>query len=174
MSLKRTVLFLSVLLLLIQPSPSFGGESLKHTPSEKTPGKIVRYVDDAVQLILRLGEKKAFLVLTDPDGPWVDGEWYLFASHFDGYIIAHLNEKLVGKSFHGVRDVKGKAFFAELQRIAQSSEGKGWSEYWWPRAGSNMPERKFSYVMRVPGKKIWIGTGAYGMDSAEIENFFNK
>ena len=98
----------------------------------------------------------------------------IFVNNFDGYIIGHINPKLVGKTLLGLRDVKGNAFAAELQKIAKSKEGKGWSEYWWPRPDSDVAEQKVSYILRVPGKKIFVGTGIYGMGKEDIERVLKK
>lgn len=83
-------------------------------------------------------------------------------------MVAHLNKTLVGKNLLGVRDVKGNAFYARLQRIGQSESGSGWADFWWLRANSTKAERKLAYIMRVPGRELWVGTGIYGMAADDI------
>jgi cytochrome c len=167
--MRHVIFFLSFLLCLSGVSEVLADEPVRFTPKSKTPEEIILYVEKSAQLFLDKGEKEAIRLLADPDGPWVDGEWYIFVNNFDGYIIGHINQKLVGKTLLGLRDVKGNAFAAELQRIAKSKKGKGWSEYWWPKPNSTVAEQKVSYILRVPGKKIFVGTGIYGMGKKDIE-----
>jgi len=172
--MKHVIFSLLFLLSLGGFSEVLSGEQVKFTPKAKTPEEIIRYVEKSAQLFLETDEKEAIRQLSDPQGPWVDGEWYIFVNNFDGYIIGHINPKLVGKTLLGLRDVKGNAFAAELQKIAKSREGKGWSEYWWPRPDSDVAEQKVSYILRVPGKKIFVGTGIYGMGKKDIERVLKK
>ncbi len=139
------------------------------TPLNTSPEEVMQYVERGAVLITELGEDKAFPILTDSKGPWVDGQWYLFVNSFEGFVIAHLNQKLIGKTLLHIRDIKGNAFYAELQRIGQSEKGRGWAKYWWPRAGSKMPELKAGYILRVPGMQMWIGTGLYGLSEEEVD-----
>lgn len=165
---------LVILMFCLMYSPSFAGEPSFVTPRNTTPKEVMKYVERGANLIVQLGEEKAFPILTDPDGPWVHGQWYLFINSFDGFVMAHINKKLIGKTLLHIRDVKGNAFYAELQRIGQSKRGRGWAKYWWPRAASKAPEIKAGYIFRVPGKEMWIGTGVYGLTEAQIDRLIKE
>ena len=161
-------------LFLFSSLSASAGERITYTPVNKSPGKIVEYVEKAARLILEKGEDDAFLELTDPGGPWVKDDWYLYVNNFDGYVVAHLNNKLVGKKMFGVRDVKGNAFFAQFQKAAQSESGRGWVEFWWPKPNSETPSRKLGFVIRVPGRRLWVGTGVYDMSTEDIEKILER
>ena len=137
--------------------------------ADLTPQRVVDHVDKAVQLILDKGEAEAYPLLTDPKGEWVDGDLYVFIYNFNGDIVAHLNQKLVGKNLMKVKDVKGNVFAAEFVRIAKSDKGEGWCEYWWPKPGSKEASPKASFIKRVPGKDTLVGVGVYdfSMDEAK-------
>lgn len=147
--------------------PVYAQDQIKLTPRDNTPAEIFGYLEKAVELIQKQGED-AYLELTDPDGPWVSDTWYIYINNFDGYNVAHLNKKMIGKHFFAIRDVKGTAFFAELQRVAMSDAERGWVEFWWPKPGEKKPARKIGFVIRIPEKRLWIGTGAYDMTDEEI------
>lgn len=165
----RSSIHLAAVLLLVFSSISFAAEKPSYTPKSDTPDEIVRFVQRAVKHINTVGEEQAYRDFYNPEGPWLKGQWFLFVNSFQGVVVAHVSSNLVGRSLLGVRDVKGNAFYAELQSIAQSEKGRGWAKYWWPRADTTVPALKFSYIERVPGKELWIGTGTYELDEAEID-----
>lgn len=151
----------------------FAQEKIKYTPKNKSPEEIMRYIQQAVDYIQEKGDD-AYAQLTDPDGPWVEGEWYIYVNNFKGYVVAHLNKKIVGKNMFGVRDVKGNAFYAQLQANARSKRGYGWTEFWWPKANSTVSAQKIGFVMRVPDKEVWVGTGIYDMKQEDIDKFLKE
>ena len=147
-------------------------EPVKFTPRNKTPDEIYGYLDNAVKLIEEKGPA-AYAELTDPNGPWADGDWYLYINNYDGYNVAHANKSMIGKYFFSVRDKMGHAFFAELQKAAMSPSGRGWVEFWWPKPGETEPARKIGFVVGIPKQRLWIGTGAYDMTDEEINRLSN-
>lgn len=167
---KRILIY--ILSIFFMTNSIFAAE--KFTPPDKTPESVMAYVDKAIQSVLKNGDKFAFAKLTDAKGPWVDGNWYIYINSYDGYVLAHLNKKLVGKNLLGTRDVKGNPFYAELQRAAQSKKKQGWVEFWWPKANSSIPARKLGFVKSVPGRRIWVGTGLYDMSDEDIKRVLNK
>lgn len=158
-----------VLLALLLSPLVLAAEQEKFTPKDNSPKEIFGYLEKAVQLIQQKGNK-AYDELTDPNGPWVDGYWYLYINSYDGYNVAHLNKNMIGKYFISVRDKMGNAFFAELQKAAMSNAGRGWVEFWWPKPGETEQSRKIGFVMKIPGQRLWIGTGVYDMTDEEISN----
>ena len=171
--MSRLFVYLIVLLIFSHPLPSFAQEGKKHTPKNKTPEEIIRYVQQAVTFIQERGED-SYSELTDPNGPWVENDFYIFVCNFKGYIVAHLNKNMVGNNMYGIRDMKGNAFFARFQEIVRSKKGNGWTEYWWPKPNSTLPVRKLGFVQRVPGKELWVGTGIYDMKKEEVDRILDK
>lgn len=167
-SMLRIKFFLILTAAILCLPPVYAQNQIRLTPQDKTPAEIFGYLEKAVELIQKKGEE-AYLELTDPEGPWVSETWYLYINNFDGYNVAHLNKKMIGKYFFAIRDVKGNAFFAELQKAAMSEAGRGWVEFWWPKPGEKKPARKIGFVVRIPNKRLWIGTGAYDMTDEEIK-----
>ena len=171
--MNRKNVFLSIAFILLSAAAICHAQGqVKYTPQNKTPDAIYAYLEKAAVLIQEKGEK-AFDELTDPSGPWVDGNWYLYINNFDGYNVAHLNKKMVGKRFFALRDSKGNAFFAELQKAAMSDPGRGWVEFWWPKPNETEPSRKIGFVMRIPGKRLLVGTGAYDMTEDDLKHLVN-
>jgi signal transduction histidine kinase len=104
----------------------------------------------------------------DPRGKWAWKDSYVFVYDLTGKIIAHSNPPtLVGKNLIGLKDIKGNMFAAEFVSIAKSEKGKGWSEYWWPKAQAQEASLKVSYIVRVPGKDWFVGAGIYDVSKAE-------
>ena len=164
-----------VVILFLTQLPIGQAEGLvRMTPASKTPDAIVRYVEAAVALIQENGKEEAFCELTDPGGPWVDGDWYLYVCNMDGHVVAHLNKKLVGRDMMGMRDVKGIPFFAQFQKIALSENGRGWQEFWWPKPGATEASRKIGFIIRVPGEPLWVGTGVYDMNIEDLERILQR
>lgn len=165
--MKNFIFFNTILAFIGTLSLIFA--EVKMTPKDRSPKAVESYVDNAINLILKIGEKKAFAELTDPNGVWVNDDWYIYVNNFEGFVVAHINKKLVGKNLLGIRDVNGNPFYAELQKAAQRKEGQGWVEFWWPQANSKVPARKLGFVKAVPGKQIWVGTGVYDMSDDDIQ-----
>jgi signal transduction histidine kinase len=116
----------------------------------------------------------AYDELTDPNGPWVGDNYYLFLNDFEGNVVAHRIKKLVGKNLYGVRDVKGTPFVAVSQEIVRSEAGFGWYDWWWPKPNETEPSHKVGFSMRVPGQKILVGSAIYDMNPSEIKKILKK
>ena len=122
-------------------------------------------VEEAAQFLGEKGEEglSEFKVTGNKWGE----EPYIFVYDLNGTIIGHTaNPKLVGKNLMALKDVKGNMFAAEFVAIAKE-KGKGWSEYWWPKAGEKEASLKASYIMRVPGKDMLVGAGVYDVSKAD-------
>uniref|UniRef100_A0A831ZK23 Sodium:calcium antiporter n=1 Tax=Desulfacinum infernum TaxID=35837 RepID=A0A831ZK23_9BACT len=134
---------------------------------QATPKEVVQKVTEAVKLIQEQGEA-AFPKISDPNGLFMWKDTYCFVFDLNGTIVAHpANPKLIGKNMMATKDVKGNLFAAEFVAIAKSPEGKGWSEYWWPKPGATEPSLKTSFIMKVPGKDYFAGAGLYDITKEE-------
>lgn len=135
---------------------------------EITARKVMELVEKSVQLIQEKGPEAAFPILSDPDGEFVDGDLYVFTYDMDGTIIQHLRPRLVGKNMMNIKDKEGKCLACDFVRIAKE-EGRGWSQYWWPKPGSGELSVKVSYIMKVPDQELFVGAGVYDITKDEVE-----
>lgn len=84
---------------------------------------------------------------------------YIFAVDFTGTIFAHANPDLVGQNLFDVQDNNGVYIMQEM--IAAARAGGDVVYYDWPRAGSDIPEPKASYVIPFKSWDVFVGTGVY-------------
>ena len=125
-----------------------------------TKEECVAKVKEAIALIKEVGLEAAKPKLSDPKGPFVWKDTYIFVQDLDQITLVHPNAKLVGGSMKGVKDSNGKMFTAEMIQIVTTT-GEGWVEYMWPKVGEKEPSHKVVYIQRVPGEKIFVGAGVY-------------
>ncbi|UZP66093.1 cache domain-containing protein [Desulfovibrio mangrovi] len=85
---------------------------------------------------------------------------YFWINDIDGVMISHPTESLVGKGMLDMRDKNGKAFFGAMVDVAKA-KGEGMVDYVWPKAGSDKPEPKLSYVRLVKDWNWIVGMGIY-------------
>jgi len=98
-----------------------------------------------------------------------DGGNYLFLYFYSGESIIHpAKPELEGTNLINAKDKNGVFLIQELANI--SKKGGGFISYLWPKAGSDEPVEKMSYVLPVPGKNMFIGTGIYLDDINERVN----
>lgn len=123
--------------------------------------KAVKLANQAIERILKNADGEIGLrAVTDPQGKYVvpdpQGDLYVFIYNMKGWIIAHLNKKLVGKNLYNLKDKKGKNFVAEFTDIAKSTRGEGWSSYYWAKPGTVQPAPKLSFIKRLPRKVVYL------------------
>ncbi len=89
---------------------------------------------------------------------------YLFVFSTDGAMLIHPTERLLGQDVLGIRDPNGVPLFVELQEAA--SDGGGFVNYFWPRAGGDVDLPKVSYAMVFEPWGWIVATGVY-LDDVE-------
>jgi cytochrome c len=157
---KRIITVLCILALSI----SFSATAFA---ADATPKEVVQKVTEAVKLIQEKGED-AFKVIRDKNGPFVWGGTYLYVLSLEGVMLAHpVIPKLEGRQVARLKDAKGKLFNSEMLKIAKSPAGQGWMEYYWPKPGTKTPSQKAGFVMVVPGKNMFVGSGLYDIGPKE-------
>jgi len=123
--------------------------------------RIEALVNKAAALVENKG-KAAFVEFRQRESEWWSGDVYVFAYSPDGTVI--LNPAFPGRegrSYHGEKDKKGKAFHDELLKTAQT-RGSGWVDYWLPKPGQTAPSQKWSYVKAVKASGVLlVGAGFY-------------
>lgn len=88
-------------------------------------------------------------------------EGYFWADKTDGTNVVLLGNATEGTNRMGFKDVNGYPVVENIIKNALKSESGGYTDYWFPKAGSDkaLPKRGFSMLSKPWG---WvIGTGAY-------------
>jgi hypothetical protein len=98
---------------------------------EKSKYKAKYWVSKAIDFYKASGKEIALAEFTNPKGPFVQDEMYIFVLDSDGIMIAHgVNEKYIGKNFIDLKDSAGKGFIHEIINAANVN-GSGWIDYQW-------------------------------------------
>ena len=121
-------------------------------------------VERGVIMAIAEGQEAALAAIGNPEGPFIDGDLYLFAGLVSDVIMdAHPYSSLLNQDLSTYEDPQGNLLFANFVAVA-SEAGAGWSEYWWPKPGEEDVSRKLTYIMKVAGQDLYIGCGYYPID----------
>lgn len=161
-----TYIILLMLFCLFLPNISFGA-------SQEEIKDIVDKVERAAALVASEGEA-AYGKLTDPNGEFVQGSLYVFVFSLSpenkGVLTAHLKSGMVGKSLLALKEPgTNRKFAQDFVNIAESPQGKGWTEYKWAKPDVREIATKATYIMKVPGKDLAVGAGIYDVTKVEAE-----
>jgi cytochrome c len=159
-SRQRTIGVSCILIAMIVAL--FAGTAVAEDTAAAAAVKAV--VERGVIMAIVEGQDAALAAIGNPDGPFIDGDLYLFAGLVSEVIMtAHPYSSLVGQDLTDYEDPQGNLLFANFVVVA-SDAGAGWSEYWWPKPGEDDPSRKLTYIMKVAGQDLYIGCGYYPED----------
>ena len=104
------------------------------------------------------GKEKLFSEINNPSGQFVKEELYLFATGFDGVMLAHGNNpKLIGKNVGEMKDSAGKNFFPDFVKMA--NQGGGWVDYKWNNPKTKKIDIKTTYIYKFGD--FFVGCGIY-------------
>jgi cytochrome c len=117
---------------------------------------------EAAALINAKGVAEAIRQIGDPKGPFVWKDTYVFLMNLDGKMLAHPMQPELTQLPHCllITDPTDKAIFVTFVNTARKV-GQGWVEYMWPKPGKTAPSKKITYIYRVPGKDLFVGSGIY-------------
>jgi cytochrome c len=116
-------------------------------------------VEKAAAFLQANGKDKAVAAFSDPKGAFADRDLYvILAKADDGERIAHINPRMIGKSFVGYRDVDGKAYGDEVMELVRGP-GKGWVDYKFTNPVTKEVGDKSSYVLKAGD--LFLVCGAY-------------
>jgi len=139
--------------------------SSSNLPKQKARADVMAYVDRAARLVENEGEAACPKFSTPP---WLGGEWYVFVNEVNGVMICHpVRKEMIGKNEIDLQDSEGTYMLRKMIETVNSSEGRGWVTYLWPRPGETTPARKSTYVIGVTapsGKRYIVGSGAYDLE----------
>jgi hypothetical protein len=116
---------------------------------EKSQQETKNWVSKAIDFYKASGKDIAFAEFTNPKGPFVQNEMYIFVLDTKGIMLAHgVNEKYIGKNFSDVKDSTGKSFAREIINVANVS-GNGWIDYHWFNPVTKEMKPKSVYFEKV-------------------------
>ncbi|MEH6825089.1 MAG: cache domain-containing protein [Motiliproteus sp.] len=146
-------------LIILMITIGFAGSVSANTDEEK---EVVAFVDKAVQLLNEQGES-ALATIGKTDGDFHNGSKYVFVYDDNVVMLAHpVKPKLVGRSYKGKPDVKGKKFRDEIVRHALN--GGGWTEYVYQKPGTTsglFKKKVYSSLAENGGRKFIVASGTY-------------
>jgi len=89
------------------------------------------FVQKAIAFYKKTGKAIAMAEFTNPKGPFIQGDMYVFVLNLKGTLLAHgVNEKYIGVDFIDVKDSDGRSFVKEIVDVA-NAKGKGVADYKW-------------------------------------------
>lgn len=129
--------------------------------AQATPEEVTAFVNEGVKLCKDKGVQTCLDEFNNPNGAFIKGELYMFAYDFNGINKAlGSNPKLVGKNLYKLKDASGLMLIQELIKIAQD-KGEGWLDYKWSHPTTKKITDKTSFIKKLDGEEIFIGTGYY-------------
>jgi len=135
-------------------------ESTVFAEETAMPEEIIAKVRAAAEFLSKAGEA-GLAQFNDPKGQWAWKDTYVFVMNCGKEeMTAHINPNLVGVKLVNFLDKNGRYLGFDLCAESVKSKG-GWTEYWWPKVGTNVPERKISYALKVLGQPYEVGAGIY-------------
>jgi cytochrome c len=132
---------------------------------DKSQQEAKDWVAKAIAFYKTSGRATALAEFSKPNGPFIQGEMYIFVLDQEGTLLAHgLDEKYIGQHFIDLQDSAGKKFNREI--IDKSNAiGSGWIDYIWYDPSTQVAELKHVYFEKVDDlifcsgvyKELWEG-----------------
>ncbi len=153
--MRKPLIALALSVLVLLSSQAFAVE-------KATTEECVAKSHEAAALVNAKGLDEAIKIISDPHGPFVWKDSYVFLMDLEGKVIAHpmQPELMLQKHVLLETDSIGKAIFVSFVNVAKNP-GEGWVDYMWPKPGKKSPSKKITYIYRVPSKKLLVGAGIY-------------
>ncbi|MBA3751737.1 cache domain-containing protein [Candidatus Dependentiae bacterium] len=130
-------------------------------------------VKTAISYFAQNGKEATFALISNPNGPFVKGDIYMFVYNYKGVNVAHGNNAaLVGQNLIDLTDSRGKPQIKDIIDVAKN-KGKGWYEYVW----KNEPKRAYIERMVDPSTKIpyAVSAGYYPkITLPRVENYVKR
>lgn len=124
---------------------------------ERSKQKAKEWVANAIAFYKASGKEIALAEFTNPNGPFVKDEMYIFVLDSQGNMVAHgINEKYANKSFLDLKDSMGKNFIREIVDTANAN-GSGWVDYQWYNPVTKETKPKSLYFEKIDDLIICSG-----------------
>ncbi|UTW48659.1 methyl-accepting chemotaxis protein [Bacterioplanoides sp. SCSIO 12839] len=92
---------------------------------------------------------------------------YFWINDSTPVVVVHgVKPSLEGKNVNNIQDPNGLYLFQEIVKASKRNKGGDFVSYFWPKAGSDIPVEKLSFVMHFPQWDWIIGSGIYIDDVA--------
>ena len=115
------------------------------------------FVQKAIEFYKKTGKAIAMAEFTNPKGPFVQGDMYVFVLNLKGTLLAHgVNEKYIGQDFIDVKDSDGRSFVKEIVDVA-NAKGQGIVDYKWYNPKTKEDLQKEVYFEKVDDVIICSG-----------------
>jgi len=154
--------------------PVTGGEA-----TDARSANLTRFVKGAYTYAQEHGREAALREFNNPNGTFIEGDFYVFAYDMNGTVIAlPYQQGLLGTDRTGIADSNGVAFIDRMIEVAR--DGGGSVYYIYPNPEDNYREEfKLSSVMPVDDE-WFVGAGIYlpelpaGFDSTERDELVER
>lgn len=143
--------------------------------TKATPELIIEKVNQACEVLGKEGAN-GLAKFKGKDSEFIFAGTYMWVHDLKGIMIMHpIKPDLDGENLIEMKDPKGKAFFNEMNKVAQE-RGAGWVDYMWPKPGEEKLSKKVSYVKLCDyqGKKVVLGCGIYDMPELDVQKVLGK
>ncbi len=115
------------------------------------------WVEKAKSFYRHSGKRIALAEFSNPKGPFVEDELYIFVLSENGTMLAHgINEGFVGEDWSDVKDSDGKPYIKEIVDKA-NAKGSGWVQYKWHHPITKKELPKTVYFEKIDGMIICSG-----------------
>jgi cytochrome c len=117
------------------------------------------WVQKAIDFYKKTGKAIAMAEFTNPKGPFIENEMYVFVLNLKGTMLAHgVNEKYIGQDFIDVKDSDGRSFIREIVEVG-NTKGSGFVDYKWYNPVTKEDLQKHVYFEKVDD--VIICSGVY-------------
>ena len=118
-----------------------------------------QFVKKAIEFYKKAGKAIALAEYTNPKGPFIESDMYVFVLNLKGTMLAHgVNEKYIGHDFIDVKDSDGRSFIREIVEVG-NTKGQGFVDYKWYNPLTKEDLQKHVYFEKVDD--VIICSGVY-------------
>jgi len=118
-----------------------------------------QFVKKAIEFYKKAGKAIALAEYTNPKGPFIESDMYVFVLNLKGTMLAHgVNEKYIGHDFIDVKDSDGRSFIREIVEVG-NTKGLGFVDYKWYNPLTKEDLQKHVYFEKVDD--VIICSGVY-------------
>lgn len=177
---KKTILQLVLLIcfVFILVPTSFAGTDVE---THQEVEKLKAFIDSGIDYIKQHGAKKAYAEISNAQGKFRQGEYYLSVYNYDGVCLAHgvFPEEKVGQNLYERKDKYGTPYIKLMSELAKA--GGGFISYYARQPDTHAIEIKTAYVKPIDDH-TFIGGGvykfievptSYDVKVAELQTFVN-
>lgn len=157
---------------LAQQTPELAAESEAYTASTAStkaePQMIMDKIGKGCALLGKEG-KAAFPKFMGKGSEFLFAGTYIWIHDLKGKMLMHpIKYNMVGNDLLGLKDRKGKRFFAAMNQVVEE-KGEGWVSYDWQKPGEKNFYPKISFIKKcktADGDEVVLGCGAFDLEES--------